>query len=151
MKWVLRILGVVALLLAALSVAAANHAKKEPKQLVVDVVRTFHTPRGNNKLTVGERFFSNLDVFEEGTFGTAEEKKIGEGIWYGVATSWGWWESQTIRIDEQGVIFGEDTGLPWEGAIIGGTGEFAGASGEYVGDGLGGDPQVSRITFTFEN
>lgn len=147
MKWVLRILGVVALLVAALSVTAADKAKKTPKQLVVDTVSGFGTSEGGP----GGRFYREFEVFEGGTSGSGEP--IGEGVWYGVGTNWGWRELQTIRIFNRGVIHGDDTGNPWVGAIIGGTDDFAGASGEYFGEcfGSAGAGNICRITFTFEN
>ena len=132
---------------------AATNAKP-PKQLVVDVVRTFHTHPGTiPEPKKGALYFSEFDVYAEGTFGS--EKPIGEGKWSGVVTEVGglsgFWEAMTIHIVGQGVIEGLDTGAgsSWKGAIIAGTDDFAGASGEYSGIFLG-DPQRSRITFTFE-
>ena len=156
MKRVLRILGVVALLVAAVSVTAANNAKKAPKTLVVDVVRTFHAHPGViPEPDKGALYFSEMDVYVGGTFGTADQELIGEGKWSGVHTEVGglsgFWESMTIHIDGRGVIEGLDTGAgsSWKGAIIGGTDDFAGASGEYSGIFIG-PPQHSRITFTFK-
>lgn len=134
---------------------AATNAKP-PKQLVVDVVRTFHTHPGKiPEPRKGALYFSEFDVYVGGTFGTADEELIGKGKWSGVHTEVGrlsgFWEAMTIHIVGQGVIEGLDTGAgsSWKGAIIGGTDDFAGASGEYSGIFLG-DPQRSRITFTFE-
>lgn len=111
--------------------------------------------RGSSDFDEGMRLYAEFDVYAEGTYGTDEEEQLGQGKWHGVSTeprgTQGWWESMTIRFFDQGVIEGVDTGPPWEGAIIGGTGEFAGARGEYSGIEIGGHPFVSRITFTFEN
>ena len=145
----------VAIRALALSVKAATTVEaKARKQLVVDTVFRFSTTGATLTLDKGERFYEEFDLFVEGTFGTEEEEQIGEGKWYGVSTepagTEGWWESMTIQFFDEDVIEGVDTALPWKGAIIGGTGVFAGASGEYSGIELGGDPSVSRITFTFQ-
>ena len=155
MKWVLRILGVVALLVAALFVTASN--ANTDVQLVVDGVGTFTTPTradkgGTAKMKEGERYYGEFDVYAVDTVGTGANP-IGEGKWYGVSTEpkgiGEWWESQTIHIFGRGVIEGVDTGPPWKGAIIGGTGEFAGASGEYSAG--GGGAGFFRLTFTFQD
>ena len=72
---------------------------------------------------------------------------IGEYIFNAVATNdqgiVGWYGSDHFHIFDEGVIEGIGYGPPWQGAIIGGTGTFAGASGEYTGN-------WPFVTFTFE-
>ena len=151
MKRLLIVLGVVALAAVAVSVtAASNLSAAAPNQLVLDYVGTFVTPGGTDTLAKGERQYGEFDLFAEGTVGI--EERIGEGKWDLVATepvgTFGWYESETFHIFGQGVIEVVGTGLPWEGAIIGGTGVFSGASGEYSGicEGFEG---FCRVTFTF--
>ena len=119
------------------------------EQLVVDWVQIFITPGGSNSLAKGERNYGEFDLFAEGTVGT--EARIGEGKWDLVSTTdvgtFGWYESETFHIFGQGVIEIVGVGPPWEGAIVGGTGDFAGASGEYSTE--CGFEGVCRITLTF--
>lgn len=135
----------------ALSVAAAtNLSAQAANQLVVDWVLTFSSAGPSINLDKGDRSYGEFDLYAEGTVGI--EDPTGEGKWDGVATepvgTTGWYESETYHIFGQGVIEGVSTGPPWEGAIVGGTGVFAGASGEYsvTCEGFEG---FCRITFTF--
>ena len=134
MKRLLIVLGVVALAAVAVSVtAASNLSATAPNQLVVDWVFKFITPGGSDTLDKGERQYGEFDLFAEGTVGI--EERIGEGKWDLVSTEpvgiSGWYESESFHIFGQGVIEIVGVGPPWEGAIVGGTGDFAGASGEY--------------------
>ena len=76
-----------------------------------------------------------------------EGNVIGEYIFDGVATEpageQGWYGSEHFHIFGEGAIEGNGHGPPWQGAIIGGTGKFAGASGEYSAN-------WPFVTFTFE-
>jgi len=134
----------------ALSARAATSLSAEAaNQLVMDVVFTFSTGVSSS-LDKGDRSYGEFDLFEEGTVGI--EERIGEGKWDEVITepvgTTGWYGSNTFHVFGQGVIEGVSTGPPWEGAIVGGTGVFAGASGEYSST-CEGFEGFCRITFTF--
>ena len=158
-KWVLRILGVVALLVAALSVTAANNAKKAPKQLVVDFAGTVLVPSGSGLMDVGELGYFAGEVYEEGQFGVAaaligEFKRsfvATEGV--GTAGSIG---QAVFRFGEGDIYVSDVFDIPepgvfrFQGVITGTNGEFRLASGEFSAISIApGPPVVIRATFTF--
>ena len=90
-------------------------------------------------------------MFAEGTVGS--EPPIGEGVWNYVSTAdpptCGWYGTVTFRISGQGTIYGMEWGPPWAGAVVGGTGDFAEASGEFVG--VCGFDGFCRVTFELDD
>ena len=151
------VLGVVALMAVAVSVTAAtNLSAAAPNQLVVDGVVTFIIDP-SSAIGKGEQGYFEGDVFEEGQFGVSPP--IGEfkgsfvsteGIGPGASIGKTVW-----RISDEGDIwvarvFDDSLTPEFEGAIIGGTGRFAGASGEYSATIVSFDPFVFRATFTFK-
>ena len=148
MKRLVIVLGVLALLAGGLSVTlaatvGAQGKGPQPKTLVVDIgPLIFVSPDFSINLDRGLRTTSEFELLDIGG------NIIGDYIFDAVSTepagTGGWYGSDHFHILGEGVIEGVSHGPPWQGAIIGGTGIFAGARGEYSG--VGG-----HVTFTFEN
>ena len=130
---------------------------KVPTPLVIDGIITFNT---GSSLTIGEgeRGYAEGNVSVEGQLG--QPPLVGEfhetfvstdGIGVGASVGQSVW-----RIFDEGDIwvtrvFDNTNDPDFEGAIIGGTGRFAGASGQYSATVLSNNPDVViRATFMFE-
>ena len=123
------------------------------QRLVVDGVATLTRPSAPVDLDKGERVYLELDLFREGQAGVGVP--IGEAKIDGVATepagTFGLFNRLVFRIFGEGDIYvaALPVGEQLEGAIIGGNGEFSGASGEFSFTIT--SPGVFRHVFTFED
>ena len=149
-----------ALLLIALAAIGATTMKADagnnPRQLVVDTkwvdgwLGSINLPPGERSWakfvlfpkdqvdqvdSIGERFSDFIAMAPVGTSASFNEEIYvigGKGTIFGF-----WWHHTSI---EEG-----------EGIIIGGTGAFHGASGEYFIEPLSVTPLVHRVTFNFDD
>lgn len=155
-KKLIALLGMVGLVAVALSVTAASSlSAPAPFEMTVDGRFTFNTgPSG--ALDAGLSGYASGVVSEEG----------GEGLTSVIGTLMSNYVAgdddvplsigQTVwRIDGEGDIwvsrvFDPTQSPDFQGAIIGGTGRFSGASGEYSADIVSVSPTVIRATFTFD-
>ena len=147
MKRLLIVLGVLALLAGGLSLTlattvGAHGTGPPPKTLVVVYGSLIFASDGTANVDKGLRVYQEWELWD------TEGDIIGEVKFDAVVTepagTPGWYGPESFDIFGEGVIEGLSQGLPWRGVIIGGTGIFAGASGEYSGSGAG-------VTFSFEN
>ena len=154
MKRLLMVLGVLALLAGVLTVTLATTVGAQgpgPQPLTLVVVVDFDPPFSSICVTPFPCLTSQLGkgvrTVQVWVLKDTEGNTIGKYTFDAVSTedigTQGWYGHDSFTIDGEGVIEGISHGTPWLGAIIGGTGKFAGVSGEYSGSG-------ATVTFTFE-
>ncbi len=142
--------GAVVMMAVMLTAISGADGKPRSKTLVLKIDFTNQIFNAGSTATLAK----GVRTYQEWGLLDAQDAPIGEYRFHAVSTlpiglGAGWYGNESFDIWGEGVIEGisqadVSVGLFPEGSIIGGTGRFSGASGEYTA------PDLTTYTFTFK-